>query len=138
MTAYVLTLAVFIPVSGWFADRFGARRIFALALLIFTAMLYMSLPALIGSVIGPLLGGFSQDAQVNISDGAFNGIRNVLFGRIDSTQRLGRSIAHQVGAADSHYPRMSGIRRSRTSASAARSRNVYRLRISRACLTASR
>jgi EmrB/QacA subfamily drug resistance transporter len=36
ITAYVLTLAVFIPVSGWFADRFGGRRIFALALLIFT------------------------------------------------------------------------------------------------------
>jgi EmrB/QacA subfamily drug resistance transporter len=36
ITAYVLTLAVFIPVSGWFADRFGARRIFALALAIFT------------------------------------------------------------------------------------------------------
>ncbi len=36
VTAYVLTLAVFIPVSGWFADRFGARRIFTLALAIFT------------------------------------------------------------------------------------------------------
>src|SRR5271168_3898050 len=36
VTTYVLTLAVFIPVSGWFADRFGARKIFALALLIFT------------------------------------------------------------------------------------------------------
>jgi EmrB/QacA subfamily drug resistance transporter len=37
MTAYMLTLAVFIPLSGWFADRFGARRIFVAALLIFTA-----------------------------------------------------------------------------------------------------
>ncbi|MEJ0097015.1 MAG: MFS transporter [Bauldia sp.] len=36
MTTYILTLAMFIPVSGWFADRFGARRIFALSLLIFT------------------------------------------------------------------------------------------------------
>ncbi len=36
VTAYVLALAVFIPVSGWFADRYGARRIFVLALLIFT------------------------------------------------------------------------------------------------------
>jgi EmrB/QacA subfamily drug resistance transporter len=105
ITAYVLTLAVFIPVSGWFADRFGARQIFALSLLIFTvssaccgvaqnfetllimrifqglggammtpvgrlillrsfprrdlvtAMTYMSLPAIIGPMIGPLLGG---------------------------------------------------------------------------------
>lgn len=37
VTTYILTLAMFIPVSGWFADRFGARRIFALSLLIFTA-----------------------------------------------------------------------------------------------------
>lgn len=36
ITTYVLTLAMFIPVSGWFADRFGARRIFALALFVFT------------------------------------------------------------------------------------------------------
>jgi EmrB/QacA subfamily drug resistance transporter len=105
VTTYVLTLAVFIPVSGWFADRFGARRIFVLSLVIFTigsclcgvadsfamlvatralqgfggammtpvgrlillrsfprdqfftAMIYMSLPALVGPVIGPLLGG---------------------------------------------------------------------------------
>ncbi|WP_245456711.1 MFS transporter [Mesorhizobium sp. M2A.F.Ca.ET.043.05.1.1] len=26
ITTYILTLAVFIPVSGWFADRFGTRR----------------------------------------------------------------------------------------------------------------
>ncbi|HEX4023448.1 MAG TPA: DHA2 family efflux MFS transporter permease subunit [Steroidobacteraceae bacterium] len=105
VTSYVLTLAVFIPLSGWFADRFGARRIFVLALAIFTvgsalcgladsfamlvatrvlqglggammtpvgrlillrsfprrdlvtAMTYMTLPAIIGPVIGPLLGG---------------------------------------------------------------------------------
>ncbi len=36
ITTYLLALAVFIPVSGWFADRFGARRIFALALFTFT------------------------------------------------------------------------------------------------------
>ncbi|MDE1992307.1 MAG: DHA2 family efflux MFS transporter permease subunit [Rhizobiaceae bacterium] len=36
VTTYILTLAMFIPVSGWFADRFGARRIFALSLFIFT------------------------------------------------------------------------------------------------------
>lgn len=36
MTAYLLTLAVFIPVSGWVADRFGARSVFATAILIFT------------------------------------------------------------------------------------------------------
>jgi EmrB/QacA subfamily drug resistance transporter len=105
ITTYLLTLAMFIPVSGWFADRFGARRIFALALFVFTlgstlcglansfemllatralqglggammtpvgrlillrsfprsqlvtAMMYMTLPAIMGPVIGPLLGG---------------------------------------------------------------------------------
>ncbi len=105
VTAYILTVAMFIPVSGWFADRFGTRRIFALSLLIFTlgsilcgiatsfgmliatralqgfggammtpvgrlillrsfprsqlvrAMTYMTFPALIGPVVGPLLGG---------------------------------------------------------------------------------
>ena len=36
VTTYILALAIFIPVSGWFADRFGARRVFVAALLIFT------------------------------------------------------------------------------------------------------
>jgi EmrB/QacA subfamily drug resistance transporter len=36
MTAYLLTLAVFIPISGWVADRFGARSVFASAIGIFT------------------------------------------------------------------------------------------------------
>jgi EmrB/QacA subfamily drug resistance transporter len=36
MTAYLLTLAVFIPISGWVADRFGARSVFAAAIATFT------------------------------------------------------------------------------------------------------
>ncbi|MCW2528497.1 MAG: major facilitator superfamily 1, partial [Pseudonocardiales bacterium] len=36
VTAYLLTLAVLIPLSGWLADRFGARRIFLTAIVIFT------------------------------------------------------------------------------------------------------
>ena len=36
MTAYLLTLAVFIPISGWVADRFGARSVFAAAIGTFT------------------------------------------------------------------------------------------------------
>src|SRR4051794_9905985 len=35
ITAYLLSLAVFIPVSGWIADRFGARRVFCAAVLLF-------------------------------------------------------------------------------------------------------
>ncbi|RZU42896.1 MFS transporter [Edaphobacter modestus] len=36
MTAYLITLAVFIPISGWVADRFGSRSVFASAIAIFT------------------------------------------------------------------------------------------------------
>lgn len=32
ITAYLLSLAVFLPVSGWCADRFGARRVFCAAI----------------------------------------------------------------------------------------------------------
>jgi EmrB/QacA subfamily drug resistance transporter len=106
ITCYLLSLAVFIPISGWTADRFGARRVFSLAIVVFTlgsiacgisnslatlvaarilqgiggalmvpvgrlvllrtvakadlvrAMSYVSVPALIGPVMGPPLGGF--------------------------------------------------------------------------------
>ncbi len=37
MSAYLLTLAVFIPISGWAADRFGSRTVFASAIAVFTA-----------------------------------------------------------------------------------------------------
>ncbi|MBB6412159.1 DHA2 family efflux MFS transporter permease subunit [Mesorhizobium sangaii] len=36
ITAYMLTMAVFVPLSGWLADRFGARNIFLLAIILFT------------------------------------------------------------------------------------------------------
>ena len=106
LTSYMLTLAVFIPASGWVADRFGARTVFCIAIVIFTigsilcgastslgtliaarvfqglggammvpvgrlvllrsvpksdlvnAMAYLTVPALIGPVAGPPLGGF--------------------------------------------------------------------------------
>jgi EmrB/QacA subfamily drug resistance transporter len=106
ITCYLLSLAVFIPISGWTADRLGARRVFSGAIVVFTlgsigcgyadslpalvaarivqgmggammvpvgrlvllrtvpksdlvrAMSYVSVPALIGPVMGPPLGGF--------------------------------------------------------------------------------
>ncbi len=106
ITSYLLSLAVFIPASGWFADRYGARTVFRTAIIIFTlgsigcgfshslwqlvatrilqgmggammvpvgrlvmmravpksdlvrAMTYLTVPALIGPVMGPVLGGF--------------------------------------------------------------------------------
>jgi EmrB/QacA subfamily drug resistance transporter len=36
VTSYTLSLAVGIPVSGWMADRFGTRRVFATAIAVFT------------------------------------------------------------------------------------------------------
>jgi EmrB/QacA subfamily drug resistance transporter len=105
LTSYTLALAVCIPISGWVADRFGARRVFEVAILIFTAgsllcgiamnvpmlvvsrllqgmggammspvgrlalvrtfprsemiraMNYVIIPALIGPLVGPFLGG---------------------------------------------------------------------------------
>ncbi len=105
ITCYLLSLAVFIPISGWTADRFGARRVFTAAIIVFTigsigcglsqslwmlvvarivqgiggammvpvgrlvllktvpkselvrAMSYVSVPALIGPIMGPPLGG---------------------------------------------------------------------------------
>ncbi|MBM3641569.1 MAG: MFS transporter, partial [Alphaproteobacteria bacterium] len=46
--SYVLSLAVGIPVSGWMADRYGTRKIFAAAIAVFT--------------ISPILCGLSQSA----------------------------------------------------------------------------
>jgi EmrB/QacA subfamily drug resistance transporter len=36
LASYTLALAVFIPISGWMADRFGTRRVFASAIGLFT------------------------------------------------------------------------------------------------------
>ncbi|EWM51313.1 DHA2 family efflux MFS transporter permease subunit [Bordetella holmesii] len=106
ITSYLLAVAVFVPISGWAADRFGARRVFVSAIALFAlssvacalsqnlaqlvvarvvqglagammvpvgrvillrtvpkqdplkAMSFLSIPALLGPVIGPPLGGF--------------------------------------------------------------------------------
>jgi EmrB/QacA subfamily drug resistance transporter len=54
MTTYLLALAVFIPASGWAADRFGAQRVFRLAIVVFAAgsiacALSSTLPELVGA-----------------------------------------------------------------------------------------
>ncbi|MGA2870239.1 MAG: DHA2 family efflux MFS transporter permease subunit [Verrucomicrobiota bacterium] len=36
LSSYTLSLAVFIPISGWMADRFGTRRVFSCAIGLFT------------------------------------------------------------------------------------------------------
>src|SRR5262249_21353811 len=37
ITVYMLALAVFLPVSGWAADRFGAKRVFLIAIALYAA-----------------------------------------------------------------------------------------------------
>jgi EmrB/QacA subfamily drug resistance transporter len=41
VTAYLLSLAVFIPVSGWMGDRFGTKKVFLFALAMFTASSFL-------------------------------------------------------------------------------------------------
>src|SRR4249920_2847664 len=36
LTSYTLCLAVFIPISGWMADRFGTKKVFTWAVVLFT------------------------------------------------------------------------------------------------------
>ena len=36
LASYALSLAVFIPASGWVADRFGTKRVFLFAIAVFT------------------------------------------------------------------------------------------------------
>jgi EmrB/QacA subfamily drug resistance transporter len=62
ITSYLLSLAVFIPLSGWIADRYGARPVFRAAILTFTVGsaccgLAQSLPALVAARILQGLGG---------------------------------------------------------------------------------
>lgn len=62
ITAYLLSLAVFIPLSGWIADRYGARRVFRSAIIVFTfgsllCGLSRSMPELVGARIVQGIGG---------------------------------------------------------------------------------
>src|ERR1700738_4668119 len=59
MTAYMLMLAVFIPISGWFADRFGARTVFVSAIAVFT----------MSSILCGLSGGLWQFSASRIMQG---------------------------------------------------------------------
>lgn len=106
LTSYLLSLTVFIPASGWVADRYGTRTVFRWAIVVFTvgsilcglsnglvelvlarimqgiggammvpvgrllllrtaaktelvaAMAWLTMPALLGPVVGPPVGGF--------------------------------------------------------------------------------
>src|SRR5271165_4654115 len=53
LASYTLSLAVFIPISGWMADRFGTRRVFASAIGLFT--------------VGSLLCGISSNIHLLVA-----------------------------------------------------------------------
>ncbi|MGC4047437.1 MAG: DHA2 family efflux MFS transporter permease subunit [Armatimonas sp.] len=53
LSSYTLSLAVFIPISGWMADRFGTRRVFSAAIGLFT--------------LGSLLCGLSSNIHVLVA-----------------------------------------------------------------------
>src|SRR4051812_41617919 len=53
LSSYTLSLAVFIPISGWMADRYGTRRVFASAIGIFT--------------VGSVLCGLSRSIHVLVA-----------------------------------------------------------------------
>ncbi|KAF1013518.1 MAG: putative transport protein HsrA [Stenotrophomonas maltophilia] len=62
ISAYLLTLGIFIPISGWMAERFGSRRVFCCALIVFTlaslaCALADSLPAFVALRVLQGIGG---------------------------------------------------------------------------------
>jgi len=59
VTSYLLSLAVFIPVSGWTADRFGARTVFRTAIAVF----------MLGSIGCALSGSLTQFVLARIVEG---------------------------------------------------------------------
>ncbi|HVW29122.1 MAG TPA: DHA2 family efflux MFS transporter permease subunit [Polyangiaceae bacterium] len=64
LTSYTLSLAVFIPVSGWVADRFGTRRVFSTAIGLFT--------------LGSFLCGVSNDLHLLVACRVLQGMGGAL------------------------------------------------------------
>ncbi|HEX7605780.1 MAG TPA: DHA2 family efflux MFS transporter permease subunit [Usitatibacter sp.] len=80
LASYTLSLAVFIPVSGWMADRFGTRRVFASAIGVFT--------------IGSLLCGVSRDIHFLVACRILQGMGGAMMlpvGRITMVRSFARS-----------------------------------------------
>lgn len=80
LASYTLSLAVFIPISGWMADRFGTRRVFASAIGIFT--------------IGSFLCGISNDIHVLVACRVLQGCGGAMMlpvGRLTMVRTFARS-----------------------------------------------
>jgi len=80
LASYALSLAMFIPVSGWMADRFGTRRIFAAAIATFT--------------LGSFLCGISRDIHLLVAFRILQGCGGAMMvpvGRIVLVRTFARS-----------------------------------------------
>jgi EmrB/QacA subfamily drug resistance transporter len=80
LASYTLSLAVFIPISGWMADRFGTRRVFASAIGVFT--------------LGSFLCGISTDIHVLVASRILQGFGGAMMlpvGRITLVRTFERS-----------------------------------------------
>ena len=68
VTSYLLSLAVFIPASGWVADRYGARLVFRLAILVFTfgSILCGLADGIVGLVVGRIVQGMGGAMMVPV------------------------------------------------------------------------
>ena len=72
MASYTLSLAVFIPTSGWMADRYGTRRVFIAAIVVFLlgsigCGLAMNLPLLVAARIVQGIGGAMMTPVARLS-----------------------------------------------------------------------
>jgi EmrB/QacA subfamily drug resistance transporter len=80
LASYTLSLAVFIPISGWMADRFGTRRVFASAIGLFT--------------LGSLLCGISTNINVLVAYRILQGCGGAMMvpvGRLTLVRAFARS-----------------------------------------------
>ena len=93
VTAYLLSLAVFVPVSGWAADRFGGRTIFRAAIALFT----------LGSILCGLSGNIVELTAARVLQGLGGAMmvpvgRLVLFRSVEKTALIGTMAYLQVPA----------------------------------------
>jgi EmrB/QacA subfamily drug resistance transporter len=80
LASYTMSLAVFIPISGWMANRFGTRRVFASAIGIFT--------------LGSFLCGISSDIHVLVACRVLQGCGGALMlpvGRLTMVRTFAKS-----------------------------------------------
>src|SRR6202035_2270196 len=93
VTAYILSLAVFIPVSGWAADRFGGRTVFRAAIALFT----------LGSILCGLSGNTAELTAARVLQGLGGAMmvpvgRLVLFRSVEKTALIATMAYLQVPA----------------------------------------